>query len=68
MSRENLWACTEPGASYPGFISVNRLPDGRVAFLVRTPSPKGGIGHTAEMELRPDQARELAHAILSGVR
>jgi len=67
-TRENLFAFTEPSGSYPGFVSVNLLADGRVELVVRTPATPERGGETAQMELRPDQARELAHSILSGVR
>jgi hypothetical protein len=31
----NIFAFTQPGASYPGFLSVNRLPNGDVEIHLR---------------------------------
>lgn len=41
MTRKNLYAFTEPGGSYPGFVSVNDEGDGSVSVTVRS-SPEGG--------------------------
>lgn len=50
MSR-NLAACTLPGGSYPGFISINEDEDG-VEVIVRSPArPDGTCGDLARILL-----------------
>ena len=58
MQRTNLAAHTDPGCSYPAYMSINRLPDGAVEITVRSPaSPDGKCGDTAAMAMTCDIAR-----------
>lgn len=40
---ENIFAFTEPGSEYPGYVSINRLENGDVSVSVRA-KPKRGNG------------------------
>lgn len=68
--RKNLFAYTEPGASYPGFISVNKEADGSVTITVRS-SPTYDVAQsdnpplaccspTAVIKLSMNQADDMA--------
>ncbi len=61
MPRENLAAHTEPtGPGYPAFLSINRLDDGAVEVIVRSPpSPEGKCGDVAQMAMTVPIAREV---------
>jgi hypothetical protein len=40
--QENLYAFTEcTGKSYPGYVSLNRQPDGSITLTVRSPGNEG---------------------------
>jgi hypothetical protein len=62
MKDRNIFAFTEPGADYPGFISINRK-DGEIVVTVRS---KGNGGNKqAELTLPQDKLDELIYSLRS---
>lgn len=40
----NLFAYTQPGGTYPGYVSINRLPSGDVQIILRSePTVREGV-------------------------
>ncbi len=60
---KNLYAYTEPGPQYPGYVSINVDDAGQPSITVRAP---GNNGNTiACLNLPPDAVRSMAHGILA---
>ena len=61
MARENIAAHTDAtGPGYPAYLSINRLDDGAVEVIVRSPpSPEGRCGDTAQMAMTIPTACEV---------
>lgn len=61
MNRKNIFAFTEPGNEFPGYISINREENGDVSVTVRM---RGNGGRdTATFSLPPEKFAEMAGAI-----
>ena len=59
--QENLYAFTESGSIYPGYVSLNKQPDGSVTLTVR--SPGDGGRNSGTLTLPPMVLRALRSAI-----
>jgi hypothetical protein len=61
MSYKNIFAYTPPNVPMPPFISINEHYKGEVCVTMRTAvSPITGICITAQLEIPPEQLREMA--------
>lgn len=62
--KSNIFAYTSPAPDFPDYISINAVGTTVIEVTVR---PMGRPDRTAAIDLTPDQARELAVAILAKV-
>lgn len=60
MIDRNIFAYTEPGADYPGFISINRR-DGEIVVTVRAQG--NGGNKQAELTLPQEKLDELIYSL-----
>lgn len=42
---KNIFAYTAPGSNYPGYVSINRTPDGDVTITVRAAPDTSSADH-----------------------
>lgn len=64
---KNIYAHTEPGGSYPEYISINHN-DQYITITVRNPrNEDSSEGTTATISLDTTQAKDLATAILQAL-
>lgn len=59
--REHIAAYTEPGCSYPAYISVNSEPEGKVSVTVR----ETGLTDTSIIYMTHEQVENLATEIIA---
>lgn len=67
MNQRNLFAHTEPGSSYPEYLSLNEI-DGTIVLDVRSKNPPDGNGLTARIALAPGLAQELGMALIRAAK
>ena len=58
---KNIFAYTEPGSSFPAFVSLNQHPDGRITLTVRAAGDGGR--NMGDIVLPVEQMNKLAAAI-----
>lgn len=62
---KNIYAHTEPGGSYPGFISANEAGP-HLSVTVRSPrGDDGACGAIGAIELSPGEAEALGQALIA---
>lgn len=67
MSRKYIAASTNPGSSYPGFVSINQVEDGSVEVMVRANGVPEKCGDIVAVNLSKAAFVKMLHEAVDNV-